>query len=193
MTSPLESEDQFQFVTERSLADHLKFLELDELSRSHLHEILRIVKPHSTELIKRFNFASLKFPQTSHFLQDSAVVNRLKQAQLEHLESMLSAEWNDVYIARRLRVGDVHAQLGIDPHSFLGAYKLYLRDVFQLLASQDGLADKPFLPRVVNLIGAVLLDIGLTIEAYFSRGAASLRKALEMLWQANAELRLSHN
>jgi signal transduction histidine kinase len=189
-TTPFESEAQFQFVTERSLAEHLKFLELDESSRASLQDILRLIQPHSTQLIERFYEHLFQFTQTSRFLNDPTLVTRLKTAQLEHLESMLTADWNDAYLARRLRVGDVHAQLGIDPHSFLGAYKLYLRDVFQLLAEQDGLQDKPFLPRVVNLIGAVLLDIGLTVEAYFSRGAASLRKALEMLWQANAELRL---
>lgn len=189
-STPFESEDQFQFVTERSLAEHLAFLELDQTSREQLHEILRIVQPHSAEIIERFYSHLSKFPHTAKFLNDPHVVSRLKMAQQMHLESMLAADWNDVYLAGRLRVGDAHAQLGIDPHSFLGAYNLYLRDVFHLLAQQDGLADKPFLPRVVNLIGAVLLDIGLTVEAYFSRGASSLRKALEMLWQANAELRL---
>ncbi len=189
-SSSFESEDQFHFITERSLAEHLAFLELDESSRGQLHEILRLVQPHSAQIIERFYSHLFKFPQTSRFLNDPQVVSRLKLAQQKHLESMLEADWDDRYLADRLRVGDVHAQLGIDPHSFLGAYKLYLRDVFELLAQQDGLADKPFLPRVVNLIGAVLLDIGLTVEAYFSRGADNLRKALEMLWQANAELRL---
>lgn len=189
-STPFDSEDQFQFITERSLAEHLKFLELDESSRAELQEILRIIQPQSAAIIERFYSHLIKFPQTARFLKDPEVIQRLKTAQQQHLESMLAADWDDLYLARRLRVGDVHAQLGIDPHSFLGAYKLYLRDVFHLLAEQDGLANSPFLPRVVNLIGAVLLDIGLTIEAYFSHGAATLRTALEMLWQANAELRL---
>lgn len=189
-STPFESEDQFHFITERSLAEHLAFLELDETSRAELHEILRIIQPHSAQIIERFYSHLFKFPQTARFLNDPDVVSRLKLAQQRHLESMLTADWNDAYLAGRLRVGDVHAQLGIDPHSFLGAYKLYLRDVFDLLAQHAGLGENPLLPRMTNLIGAVLLDIGLTVEAYFSRGAATLRKALEMLWQANAELRL---
>jgi signal transduction histidine kinase len=187
---PFETEDQFQFVTERPLAEHLAFLELDEASRADLHNILRTIQPHSAEIIERFYSHLFKFPQTSKFLSDPDVVSRLKQAQQKHLEAMLTAAWNDEYLAGRLRVGDVHAQLGIDPHSFLGAYKIYLREVVDLLAQREGLANHPLFPRLINLIGAMLLDIGLTIEAYFSRGAANLRKALEMLWQANAELRL---
>lgn len=187
---PFDTEEQFQFVTKRSLADHLKFLELDEDSRAELQDILRIIQPHSAEIVERFYSHLFKFPQTARFLKDPEQIQRLKLAQQQHLESMLAADWDEVYLSRRLRVGDVHAQLGIDPHSFLGAYKLYLRDVFELLAKQDNLSNKLFLPRIVNLLGAVLLDIGLTIEAYFNHGAATLRQALEMLWQANAELRL---
>jgi signal transduction histidine kinase len=36
---------------------------------------------------------------------------------------------------------------------------------------------------------AVFFDVGLTLEAYFTRTTANLRRALDLVYQANAELR----
>jgi signal transduction histidine kinase len=46
-----------------------------------------------------------------------------------------------------------------------------------------------FVVRMRSLVKAVLLDIGLTLDAYFSRLTDDLRQALDMYWRANAELR----
>ena len=40
-----------------------------------------------------------------------------------------------------------------------------------------------------SLQKAVFLDIGLTLEAYFTQATQSLRRALDLIYQANLELR----
>ncbi len=42
---------------------------------------------------------------------------------------------------------------------------------------------------MLSLQKAVFLDIGLTLEAYFGQATQSLRKALDLVYQANSELR----
>jgi signal transduction histidine kinase len=167
----------------------LAFLEIDETDRARLRELaprLASVAPAFVEAFYRHLFG---FEETARFLADPALVARLKQSQQSHLQSMLEADWDEGYVDRRHRVGDVHAQVGINPQVFLGAYNQYLQFCLRHLTSQF---DEPTRARVEQLLSlqkAVFLDIGLTLEAYFTQATQNLRQALDLVYQANTELR----
>jgi signal transduction histidine kinase len=102
---------------------------------------------------------------------------------------MLDADWNEAYVERRYRVGDVHAHVGISPQVFLGAYNQYLQFCMMQLASKSDPATQAYALQVRSLQKAVFLDIALTLEAYFTQATQSLRHALDLVFQANTELR----
>ncbi len=172
------------------LAQRLAFLEIDEQDRQRLHELAPSLKSHALDFVETFYRHLFTFEETARFLQDPELVARLKLMQQSHLESMVDADWSNDYIARRFRVGDAHAQVGISPQIFLGAYNQYLQfSMRQLAAQSDSPAIREYAERVVSLQKAVFLDIGLTLEAYFAQATQSLRKALDLVYQANTELR----
>jgi signal transduction histidine kinase len=129
------------------------------------------------------------FEQTAKFFQDPATARRLRLAQVEHLQTMLAAEWDENYCDRRRRVGDTHAELGVEPHFFLAAYCQYLQFGVQQIAEQSGNHAPGLVEDITSLLKVVLLDIGLTLDAYFAHSTHTLRNALDMLWKANTELR----
>ncbi len=173
----------------KSLARKLAFLDIAEADRERLRELAPALNARGLDFVESFYKHLFAFEETAQFLRDPQLVERLKLAQQLHLESMLAAEWNDDYIDRRYRVGDAHAQVGISPQIFLGAYNQYLQFCLrELSAHLDGPA-KICADQLLSLQKAVFLDIGLTLEAYFSQATQSLRKALDLVYQANAELR----
>jgi signal transduction histidine kinase len=185
--APLDSNphDGKRFDVQRRLA----FLEMEEEDGERLRRLAPLFEAHAREFVDRFYRHLYAMPDTASFLQDPALVDRLKQLQLAHLHSMLQADWGEEYVARRRRVGSVHAEKGIEPEFFLGAYQMYLSyymDHLEVACSGDTCA---FVEQMRSLVKAVLLDVGLTLDAYFSRLTDDLRKALDMYWRANAELR----
>src|SRR5689334_22277441 len=46
-----------------------------------------------------------------------------------------------------------------------------------------------YVEQVLPLIKVIFLDIGLTLDAYFSQATQRLREALDMYWKANDDLR----
>jgi signal transduction histidine kinase len=164
-------------------------LELDESDQQRLRGLASTLKLHTLAFVEAFYRHLFSFEETARFLQDPALVARLKQSQQSHLESMLEADWNDEYVARRFRVGDVHAQVGISPQVFLGAYNQYLQSCLRQLSADFEPGLREYAEQVLSLQKAVFLDIGLTLEAYFTQATQSLRRALELVYQANAELR----
>jgi signal transduction histidine kinase len=171
------------------LQRRLAFLELRPEDGKRLRQLASSLSGSTTDFVKAFYAHLLSFADTARFLQDPALVERLKVTQREHLQSMLEADWNDRYIERRRNVGDAHAQIGISPDIFLGAYVQYLKHCLGVFAAQHDLEVRRLLEQVLSLLKAVFLDIGLTLDAYFEQAMQKLMRALDMVVKANAELR----
>jgi signal transduction histidine kinase len=167
----------------------LAYLEIDESDRKRLRAVAPILNASSAEFVEKFYKHLFLFEETARFLDDPALVAQLKQAQRSHLESMLEADWNEAYINRRRRVGDVHAEVGINPRMFLGAYNQYLQFCFRRLVVDTDPEIQEFAELGLSLLKAVLFDVGLTLEAYFQHATENLQQALEMIFHANTELR----
>jgi signal transduction histidine kinase len=171
------------------LARRLAFLEIDDADRERLRALAPILKARAATFVETFYRHLFAFQQTARFLDDPELVERLKQAQQAHLETMLAADWDQQYVDRRYRVGDAHATVGISPQIFLGAYNQYLQFCMRELSGRLDSPGRDCAEQMLSLQKAVFLDIGLTLEAYFGQATQSLRKALDLVYQANAELR----
>ena len=166
----------------------LAYLQMDETDRQRLKAVAPVLSACSSEFVETFYRHLFRFEETAKFLQDPPLVERLKQAQRDHLESMLEAQWDENYVDRRRRVGDVHAQVGINPRMFLGAYNQYLQFCFRRLAQDGDPRIREFVELSLSLLKAVLFDVGLTLDAYFLHATENLQQALDMVYQANNEL-----
>jgi signal transduction histidine kinase len=162
---------------------------MDAADRQRLRDLAPHLNAHAAAFVEQFYRHLSAFDETARFLRDPQLVARLKQAQQAHLESMLAAQWDADYIERRYRVGNVHAQVGISPTIFLGAYNQYLQFCLRQLAPASGEPSPELAEQILSLQKAVFLDIGLTLEAYFTQSTQNLRRALDLVYQANAELR----
>jgi signal transduction histidine kinase len=171
------------------LAERLAYLKLDATDQDRLRELAPTFAGFSTELVEAFYRHLFSLPESARFLTDPKLVERLKQAQLEHFVSLLQADWNSDYVERRRRVGQTHAGVGIDPELFLGAYSQYLQQSFHRYLTADGAAMPPEIEGLLSLLKVVFLDLGLTLEAYFTRATQTMQQALDMYWKANIELR----
>lgn len=177
--------DENRYDIERRLS----FLELTQEDAERLRLLAPLFETHARQFVDHFYRHLFQFQDTARFLQDERLVARLKELQLEHLQSMLHAEWGEEYVARRRRVGSAHAEKGIEPEFFLGSYQLYLSYYMDHLEEACRGDTHELVTRMRSLMKAVILDIGLTLDAYFFRLTNDLRTALDMYWRANAELR----
>ena len=171
------------------LNDRLAFLDLTAADKERLRAVAPDLKRGAPDFVAQFYDHLLRFPETAGFLQDAALVERLKEMQRQHLETMLDAQWDAAYVERRKRVGDVHAAVGIQPKMFLGAYYQYLQFCFRRLAAPQDPAARLYAEQMLTLLKTVLLDVGLTLDAYFLEATRNLRQALDMVFESNAELR----
>jgi signal transduction histidine kinase len=174
---------------QNDLDRRLEFLQLGADDAERLRSMRAICGRYMTDFVQSFYRHLFSFDETARFLRDPELVERLKKSQQAHLETMLDAQWDEDYVVRRRRIGDAHAVVGIEPTFFLGAYNHYIQFFIRALSEHAPEQLSEYADRVGTLIKAVILDIGLTLDAYFDQATQGMRRALEMLLQANTELR----
>lgn len=171
-----------------AFARRLAFLELDVADAERLRRVADKFADSYTGFLDGFYGHLRAFPATARFLDDPVRFEHLRRMQEQHFRTLLEARWDDFYVAGRRRVGDAHADGGVEPEYFLGAYVLYLRHAINTLEREVPDATERS-ALFLSLLKAVFLDIGLTLDAYFAQTTVRLRNALDMLWRANQELR----
>ena len=176
-------------LSKDDLIKRLAFLDMTEADAQRLRAWSPALAETAADFVETFYRHLLSFDETARFFQDASMVERLKRAQQEHLQSMLDAKWDDEYVERRRQVGRVHADRGVEPQYFLGAYNQYIQHCLSHLASDNATDPSGIAPRLASLIKAIFLDIGLTLDAYFVQSTSDLRHALDMYWAANNELK----
>lgn len=171
------------------LVKRLEFLRLGDADTARLRECVSAFEDCADVFVQKFYAHLETFEETSQFLKDPELVANLKKSQREHFASMLEAEWNDEYEERRRRVGRAHAERGLEPTWFLGSYNLFVQQCIDHFATISPAGDVKQFDHLRSLLKAIFLDVGLTLDEYFAASTKDLRRALDMYFEANTELK----
>lgn len=164
------------------------FLQLSDKDAERIRSLRPLFAEGMSEFIEAFYKHLFAFPETSRFLQDPEIVEPLKRTQQRHFESMLDAQWDESFGSGRRKVGRTHAEVGIEPRFFLGGYTQYLQYFFRSFAKERGIAEED-VDHLLSLVKVIILDLGLSLDAYFDQLTHQMREALDLFWRTNNELR----
>ncbi|MBI3785668.1 MAG: hypothetical protein HY270_19920 [Deltaproteobacteria bacterium] len=157
----------------------LDFLELGPRDEALLKELREFAHKHVDAIVDAFYAHLRKFEETRKLLVDDESVARLKQLQRVYFLRLTDAQFDAAYFESRLRVGDAHQRINLEPRWYIGTYHLYLRLLIDRLRDEYG-SDPDRLAALVNAVGKVIfLDIGLAIDAYITGGYVERELAQE--------------
>jgi len=150
------------------IATRLGFLGLDGEELELLAELLPVLEARADGLVAAFYRHLLSFDATRAFLVEPDVKKRLLISQREYLLSLAEPKVDEHYLADRMRIGETHERIGLEPRWYLGAYALYFNLLVPLI--RDELAHD--LDRCERTVGALMkrlmLDAQLAMEAYIA-------------------------
>jgi signal transduction histidine kinase len=151
------------------LDDRLAFLGLGEDDRQLLARLGPLLERHAERFVAAFYRHLLSFDETRSLLADPAVTERLLSKQRAYLLSLASPSLDDSYLEERVRIGTVHARVGLGPRYYLGAYALYFSLLAPVIASECR-DDGDLVQRtLVALLKVLLLDAELAMDSYIER------------------------
>ncbi len=157
-------------LDEPSRRRRLAFLELGPEDEARLAEIRAFANAHVDEIVEAFYAHLWKFEETRRILGDEAQVARLKHLQRSYFLRMVQGRFDAGYFESRLRVGDAHQRIDLEPQWYIGTFNLYLRLLIDRL--REHYRHDP--DRLIALIGSlskvVFLDMGLALDSYIMGG-----------------------
>jgi signal transduction histidine kinase len=161
-------------VVKEELEERLAYLSVTETDRSLLADLAPLLDRHAERFVSAFYRHLLSFDGTRVLLSDPAVKDRLLGKQREYLLSLARPTLDERYVEERVRIGEVHERIGLEPRWYLGAYSLY----FSLLApviSESFRGDPERISQTLAaLVKVLMLDAQLALEAYNERRAREL-------------------
>jgi diguanylate cyclase (GGDEF)-like protein len=146
--------------------DFLSLTPQDEAALQRLHGLLGNEAPG---FVETFYDHLLSFSETRALIPDEGTLARLKKSQSTYFQALIAGVYDRAYLEDRVRVGLVHAKVGLSPGWYLGAYSHYLSELLPRVA--QGLAGLPpdqLMGTFQALIKVVFLDVGLAIDSYIA-------------------------
>lgn len=96
-----------------SILKHYRFTSRDE---QNLEELGRILLPLSDQLAEDFYSFLLEDPYTAGFFTTEEAINKRKESIKAWLRDVFTAKYNQRYLMRLQRIGQVHVRIGLKGH-----------------------------------------------------------------------------
>ena len=162
------------------------FFDLGPDDATALQRLRRLAETSVDDVVERFYAHLLRFPILRELLdREPGRTQRLKGLQREYFLSLTDGRFDAAYVERRLRVGDTHQSVGLDPTWYIGAFALYLRLAIRTIVGESG-DGATILPAIEALVKTIAFDMALAIRTYIYGGfvtrelAEQLRRAADL-------------
>jgi len=151
----------------QEIAERKAFLELAEQDCNRLSHLHNLIEPAGQAFTESFYSHILGFEAMRRLIPDQQSLGHLRSAQSAYFSELTAGDYGDAYVANRLKVGQVHQSIGLEPKWYIGAYRKYLSGLMPLVWAQcDGDISR-FLASYDSLLKIVLFDMGLALDSYF--------------------------
>jgi len=173
------------------IEQRLAYLNLGEDECALLGELRPLVESKADSFVAAFYRHLLTFGETRHLLRDPLVKQRLLVKQREYLLSLVPPALDEEYVEDRIRIGEAHERIGLEPRWYLGAYTLYFSLLQPLVAELLGHDLHRMSRTVVALQKLLSFDAQLATDAYIDRRQRDLEYMADEL--AREGRRLVHD
>jgi len=168
-------------VTNQEISRRKEFLEFRDEDEERLREINHLAERFADSVIEDFYKHLFAFEETRAFFLDPKVLAYVKRKQREYFVRLTEGTYERDYIQQRLKIGSVHANIGLDVKWYLGAYNQYLRNVGRRIFDEYRANRDKGLETFLSLIKLVFMDIGLAIDTYIDQRERTIRLQQEAI------------
>ncbi|MEO5375666.1 MAG: globin-coupled sensor protein [Alphaproteobacteria bacterium] len=166
-------------------AGRIRFLKIDDETRSLLREFRTVLSPHIDSVLDAFYNHIRGHSETSRLFSSPDGLRRAREQQKRHwIDNVFSGEFGEAYMAQVTAIGKTHERVGLEPRWYIGGYCFIQNMIVDIV--QTAFRKKPekaaAILRAVNK--AVYLDMDLAIAVYIETARETAAKVLNE--QANA-------
>ncbi len=126
------------------LSECLDYYGLARVPSSTLRAIGRALGQRLEPALDRFYRTITQRPDPASHLSSAQQMSRAKGLQAEHWQSVFRDGVDDRFHKRALRIGEVHARIGLEPRWYVGAYGMVLEELITAIVARGWLGWLPW-------------------------------------------------
>ncbi len=168
-------------LDENEIQHRKDWLQFDQSDEARLTELNEMAQGYADEVIESLYEHFLKFEDTQRFFEDPNILKRVKNLQKQYFLRLTKGNYDSKYIEERLKIGAVHASIGLDVKWYLGAYNFYMRAVATRLFKAFESKPEKALAAFFSLTKLVYMDIGLAIDTYIYQRESTIQRQQEAI------------
>ena len=162
-------------MTDQTETSRLTFAEIDQSTLTTLRDVWPLVERSLPQILDQFYRHISSTPETAVILEHGPGIEPLKKAQIRHWQSVFTDGFNQDFLDRAQKIGEIHSRIGLSPRWYIGAYAFIQPRLFSLIAKHHKRADAA--TRYCNAVAkAIAIDMDLALDSYSSSGEADKLK-----------------
>lgn len=182
----------------------VEYYQYDQLKRLHSLDVLRLgveeneiihqihrefLDDKAEEIVDHFYLQLWKHEEFKAFLKDPQKLARLKITQNKYLHELGIACESEAYFEGRLRVGLVHARIGLPLTLYISAYNLLFTVMLDFIPEAIQKQTSVYQRLLKVLSSLITLDMNLAVEAYHYTEVGHLKNTVENLLDEHTQLK----
>lgn len=161
------------------LKQRTEFYGIDDISPATRSAISRALSRRLSSALTKFYSTISQRPELSAFFNSPQQMDKAKNLQAEHWTAVFRDGVDDRFYQRAMRIGNVHARIGLEPKWYVGAYGMVLDELITAIIAPGWLGWLPWrrsrARQVTALVKIALLDIDLALSGYFLGSEENVR------------------
>ena len=155
---------------------------LDEANYRHFPAIKSALNSHARPALDRLYERIAADPVTNAMLSTPEARAHAAGAQFRHWQNLFSGQFDTAAKKRSVKIGQIHANIGLTPNYYISGYALVLEEVITRVLSRglSGLLGGKAKGRMIGtLVKAALQDMEVALSAYFEAETAARVKVVD--------------
>lgn len=179
-----------EMTNSNKLGSRIGYFRINEIDRANIKQIQKIIEPHMRQIVDEFYKHIGKFPEAVAIVSRAGTtIDRLKQTNSLFFTEFFKAEFGVAYFDSRVKIGKIHAHVGLTPEWFFGAMSTYYEMMIPLIIKACKFNGAKAASMVSSFVKALNLDQEIIMEAYIEFGfIEQIRSANEKIDNVVANL-----
>jgi rsbT co-antagonist protein RsbR len=138
---------------------------LDEEDLGRVRKFAELAKPRMEEMVDTWYEWLRTLPDYEEFFSDEATLHRVQSLQQDYWDLFMEASVDDPYVAKRRRVGEAHARIGLPLNTYFAGMNMFMELFGRCVRESDVESDEQ--ARIEESVGKLLhLDTAVVVETY---------------------------
>jgi rsbT co-antagonist protein RsbR len=143
----------------------LKTYRISQGDLDQVREFAGVAKPKMNEMVDEWYGWLRTQPEFEEFFSDDQTLSRVQRLQDEYWDLFMSGNIDDAYVARRRRVGEAHARIGLPLNTYFAGMNMFM-ELFGKCIRDASLGEETSAQMAGSVAKLLHLDTAVVVETY---------------------------